>query len=256
MASPHTAGTVALLWAAQPGYRGNIGGTEQLIKDSAVRLTTSTETCGGLWANASPNNTYGSGRIDALAAIGATGPVNQPPVVSITAPSNGAAVNCGVPVSFTATASDTDGATPSIQWTDNGAQFASGLTASKTYACTDSGSHNIVATATDSQGATDTDAIAIAIVDPNALAAPSDLTAVVSGGTVNLAWKDNSANENGFRIERKKAKGGGWRVIGSTGANVVNYADSPARGAFQYRVSAFTSTATSATSNVVQVTVN
>lgn len=256
MASPHTAGTVALLWAAQPGYRGNIGGTEQLIKDSAVRLTTSTETCGGLWANASPNNTYGWGRIDALAAISATGPVNQPPVVSITAPSNGAAVNCGVPVSFAATASDPDGPTPSVQWTDNGAQFSSGLTASKTYACVDSGSHNIIATAADSKGAMDTDTITIAIVDPNTLAAPSDLAASVSGATVNLAWKDNSTNENGFRIERKKAKGGGWRVIGTTGANAINYADSPGKGAFQYRVTAFTSAATSATSNVVQVTVN
>jgi subtilisin family serine protease len=120
MASPHTAGTVALLWAAQPGYRANIGGTEQLIKESAVRLTTSTETCGGLSASVSPNNTYGWGRVDALAAISGTGPVNQPPVVSISAPSNGAAVNCGVSVTFTATASDPDGAAPSIQWTENG----------------------------------------------------------------------------------------------------------------------------------------
>lgn len=148
MASPHTAGTVALLWAAQPGYRGNIGGTEQRIKDSAVRLATSTETCGGLWPNASPNNTYGWGRIDALAAIGATGPVNQSPVVTITAPLNGAIVNCGVAVSFTATASDPDGTTPFTQWTDNGARFGSGLSASKTYACAESGTHSIVATAT------------------------------------------------------------------------------------------------------------
>jgi hypothetical protein len=42
---------------------------ESIITRSAVPFTT-TDGCGGLPANAVPNNTYGWGRIDALAALG------------------------------------------------------------------------------------------------------------------------------------------------------------------------------------------
>src|SRR6185503_10338497 len=56
MASPHIAGTVALVWAGS-AFDGNIAGTEQVLKDTAMVLTTA-ETCGGIPAGTSPNNTY------------------------------------------------------------------------------------------------------------------------------------------------------------------------------------------------------
>jgi subtilisin family serine protease len=67
MASPHVAGLAALLISAHPELVGQPYRLQKLIQESAVPLTTS-ETCGGT-AGKIPNNTYGWGRIDALAAI-------------------------------------------------------------------------------------------------------------------------------------------------------------------------------------------
>lgn len=256
MASPHTGGTVALVWSAAPALLGNIGGTEQVLKDSAVKFTT-TQTCGGIAAGATPNNTYGWGRIDALAAVQAAGgPINQPPTVTISSPANGSSFNCPVSVNFTGTASDLqDGnLTGNINWTDNGTGFGTtGGSVSKSYTCLEAGNHNIVATVADSQGVTDTDTITITIVDPNLPTAPSNLTASVSGSTVNLNWQDNSSNESGFRVERKKKGSGLWIVIVNTGANVTSFADSPGKGNWEYRVRAFNASGDSASSNVVSV---
>jgi len=70
MASPHVAGAVVLLWSAFPALRGNVDATETLLMQTAVRLTTS-QTCGGDVALQYPNNVYGFGRIDVLAAYNA-----------------------------------------------------------------------------------------------------------------------------------------------------------------------------------------
>src|SRR5690606_9647267 len=67
MATPHVAGLVALLLQAQPDLRGNVEAIETLIRHSAVPLT-SDQGCGGDGPADVPNNVYGYGRIDALAA--------------------------------------------------------------------------------------------------------------------------------------------------------------------------------------------
>ncbi len=64
MASPHVAGTVALLWAAAPTLIGDIDGTSALL-DGTARDTDDT-TCGG---TAADNNVFGEGKLDALAAM-------------------------------------------------------------------------------------------------------------------------------------------------------------------------------------------
>jgi hypothetical protein len=71
MASPHAAGTAALLWAAKPQLRGLIGITRCLIAKSArniVKLTTE-QVCGGTGPGVRPNNLWGYGLIDAYDAI-------------------------------------------------------------------------------------------------------------------------------------------------------------------------------------------
>lgn len=65
MASPHTAGLVALLWSEYPNLVRDISGTERKIRPAAVILN-STEACGGNGPTDHPNNTFGSGRIDAV----------------------------------------------------------------------------------------------------------------------------------------------------------------------------------------------
>ena len=64
MATPHVAGAVALLWSAHPAYKNQITLTEQLLNASAVHIDSTA--CGSSdW----PNNTYGYGRLDVLAAV-------------------------------------------------------------------------------------------------------------------------------------------------------------------------------------------
>jgi len=70
MAGPHVAGLVGLLVSAQPAAAGDVDLLEATIRQSAVHPNTSTQVCGGVPANVFPNNTFGSGRIDALAAVG------------------------------------------------------------------------------------------------------------------------------------------------------------------------------------------
>ena len=67
MASPHVAGAVALLWSAFPSLRGNVDHTEFILEQTALHLTT-TQGCGGDTSSQVPNNVYGYGRIDVLAA--------------------------------------------------------------------------------------------------------------------------------------------------------------------------------------------
>jgi subtilisin family serine protease len=64
MASPHTAGAVALMWSAAPALLGDIDQTRALLDMTAV--DTSDLQCGGTAAN---NNVWGEGKLDAFAAV-------------------------------------------------------------------------------------------------------------------------------------------------------------------------------------------
>jgi uncharacterized repeat protein (TIGR01451 family) len=70
MAAPHVAGLAGLLISAEPGLHGRVDLLENIIEQSALHLTT-TQTCGNT-NGIIPNNIYGWGRIDALAAYQAT----------------------------------------------------------------------------------------------------------------------------------------------------------------------------------------
>jgi uncharacterized repeat protein (TIGR01451 family) len=73
MAAPHVAGTVALLWSAIPCLVGDVDTTEWIIAHTA-RPRTTTQTCGGDSPGDVPNNVYGWGIVDALAAVEAARP--------------------------------------------------------------------------------------------------------------------------------------------------------------------------------------
>jgi serine protease AprX len=64
MASPHVAGLVALLISAQPALRGQVDQIESIIEQKAVHIPWT-----GCNSSGVPNNAYGWGRIDALAAV-------------------------------------------------------------------------------------------------------------------------------------------------------------------------------------------
>ncbi|MFG1607715.1 S8 family serine peptidase [Actinoplanes sp. NPDC049265] len=64
MASPHVAGSVALLWSAAPGLERNIDATRALLDDSAV--DTPNSQCGG---TDDDNNVFGEGKLDVYKAV-------------------------------------------------------------------------------------------------------------------------------------------------------------------------------------------
>ncbi|HNB52101.1 MAG TPA: S8 family serine peptidase, partial [Anaerolineales bacterium] len=69
MAGPHVAGLVALLISGTPSLAGQVDTLEDIIEQTAVTVTVNPpQVCGGISSNTIPNNTYGWGRIDALAA--------------------------------------------------------------------------------------------------------------------------------------------------------------------------------------------
>jgi serine protease AprX len=66
MATPHIAGAVALLWSAHPELKKNPDATEPVLNNSAVHILSNSCDSG---SPTTPNNTYGNGRIDILAAV-------------------------------------------------------------------------------------------------------------------------------------------------------------------------------------------
>src|SRR5205823_514516 len=86
-------------------------------------------------------------------------------------------------------------------------------------------------------------------------AAPSNLTASAQGGNqINLAWRDNSSNEDGFVIERS-TNGSTFTVINVTAPKVTTYsaAGLQPNTRYYFRVRAFNSIGSSGYSNTVNL---
>src|SRR5207248_8860186 len=86
MATPHIAGAMALLWSAIPSLQNQITASRDAL-DNAAHFISSTQ-CG---TAGPPNNVYGWGRVDILAAVG--GPTPSPtPTPTATATPTGTPV--------------------------------------------------------------------------------------------------------------------------------------------------------------------
>src|SRR6476619_5711445 len=73
MATPHIAGAMALLWCARPNLRHDINGSRTTLNNAAVHIGSTL--CG---TAGPPNNVYGWGRVDILAAASPTPPECPP----------------------------------------------------------------------------------------------------------------------------------------------------------------------------------
>ena len=90
-------------------------------------------------------------------------------------------------------------------------------------------------------------------------AAPSVLTITsLTSGKVFLAWSDNSDNEAGFRIQRKKGATGTYAEIATPGANVTTYTDNDDAlldgTQYYYKICAYNAAGDSPFSNTVNGT--
>ena len=110
MATPHIAGAMALLWSAIPSLRHQLTASRDALNNSAVHI--SDNECGDVGP---PNNVYGWGRVDILAAVGGSSPTPTPtPTVTPSAsptPSEPPVSPTPTPTA-TATATATPRATP------------------------------------------------------------------------------------------------------------------------------------------------
>ena len=69
MAGPHVTALIGLMWAAAPALQGNVNQTFDIIRDTAMPLTGQNgSNCGGNYTFG-PNNDWGHGTINALAAV-------------------------------------------------------------------------------------------------------------------------------------------------------------------------------------------
>jgi subtilisin family serine protease len=83
MAGPHVVGVVALLWSARPHLIRDIQMTKNVLQNTAnpqVNVTAAEPYCGGTPPSQIPNNYFGYGRVDALAAVNSVQQATPTPV--------------------------------------------------------------------------------------------------------------------------------------------------------------------------------
>jgi len=101
MAGPHVVGVVALLWSARPQLVRNILATKAILQNTANPGVTvaPAQTCGGTTSIQIPNNSFGYGRVDALAAVNSI-PTAAPATISGTITTSDGAPLAGVTVNL------------------------------------------------------------------------------------------------------------------------------------------------------------
>ena len=123
MAGPHVVGSVALLWSARPQLVRDIATTKMVLQNTANPnvIVNPVQTCGGIPSTQIPNNSFGYGRVDALAAVNSVPTGSPTPTATATATAIATATRTPTPTPTatgvitatpTATATRTPTATP------------------------------------------------------------------------------------------------------------------------------------------------
>ena len=108
MATPHIAGAMGLLWSAIPSLRHQITASRDTLNQSAVHIA-STLCVGGAGP---PNNVYGWGRVDILAAVSSGSPTPTPTATATATATAAATATPTATATATPTATATATATP------------------------------------------------------------------------------------------------------------------------------------------------
>jgi uncharacterized delta-60 repeat protein len=182
------------------------------------------------------------------------GPMNNPPMVSLSNPPSDSYFVAPANVAITANASDSDGSVARVDFY-GGSVLIGSATAEPfeiTWNNVPDGAYSISAIATDNDGGTGASALVnINVTAPTPPTAPSGLSATASSsGRIKINWKDNSADEFGFKVERS-TKGKPFKQIAVTNQNISTFADKglAAGQKYTYRVRAYHSSGESAYSS-------
>lgn len=144
-------------------------------------------------------------------------------------------INVGNPTTLSGTVNDVgalDSHAVVINWGDGSPTTTLNLAAgvsnfSATHQYNNTGNYTALITATDDDTGAVSTSVNVTINTTVAPDAPTGLTATaVSASQINLAWTDNSNNENGFVVERCKNRScTSFSQIAQTGANVTSFSD-------------------------------
>ena len=184
MASPHVAGTAALVIAA--GIT-DANGNGYINDEVRLRLQ---ETAVDLGAPGRDPQ-YGYGLVDAEGAATPAGPINEAPTVSITSPADGATFGSGTEIDFAGTATDTEEGdlTASLIWTsDIDLQIGTGGSFSATLS---DGNHTITAEVTDSGGKGGSASISFTVGTPPPPPATATLSVTVTTDKASYVKREN-----------------------------------------------------------------
>jgi len=175
-------------------------------------------------------------------------PVNMPPSVLISSPSDGDVFSEGGSVSLLASAEDAEDGdlSGSIRWSSDRDGLL-GIGASLSVSSLSVGDHLLSASVSDSAGASASDQVSISVegeVEPlPAVPGPVGVTDQGDGSAL-VAWQDNSDNEQWFEIQREsphKRRPGVWvgtTLVGTVAADVTSLTDNSGAGTFRYCVRA------------------
>lgn len=103
MATPHVAGAVALTLSSQPSLRGQVSTIEGILKDAASPIPATVCTSSGV-----PNNWYGYGRLDVLAATNIALTTFSPRSAGFPAASSNGSLQVSAPAAASWVATTTD----------------------------------------------------------------------------------------------------------------------------------------------------
>ena len=244
MATPHVSGVAALAWSYNPSA------TYQTVRSAILNGVDVVTSLAGKVAT--------GGRLNAHKAL-----LNMPaPLKAPVAPSALTAAAAGAAqINLTWTDGSTNEDGFRIYVSSDGANFiAAGTVASGVSSVAITGlepgmtyhwrvrAYNAAGDSPDSNTASATTAPLVTVP-----LAPSGLTATTASSTrINLAWADRSDNETGFRVERRTGSGA-WSPAADLAAGATSWSDTTlsASTTYSYRIVAYNSAGTSASSNEV-----
>ena len=196
-----------------------------------------------IW-NAPPDHPAGAPYYTNLGACDGSGS-NQPPTVSLTAPTAGASFTAGSSITVSANAADSDGSVSKVEFFRGGTSLGIDTSApySVTWANASAGSHTFKAVATDNNNAVTSSATVSVTVTassndttppsvPGGLASPSK-----TATTVNLAWSAATDNSGGSGVAGYDVYRNG-SLVGSPSATQYTDGGLTASTAYTYTVRA------------------